>query len=910
VYQHELLLLSHLRHNRHVNIPYYLLGCLRNMVPYCQKAKEPILSLTHHRLCQLLINRGFQQQNHPLINPVPATEIPHEQPQQQQTPDVPELPHILPTEPTSPVRPPTITESPPIIAESSTPALHIPSDDSEPEKSAYPNTRGRPLRKRKQASLFPPFLRKKRLRTSTRPPLINPTLDTSPIQLTPREPPTAPIPGSLPLSTLGDATQKSDAPPSVSHRVAETQEPVTHSVAETQEPAMAETQKTATAETQEPAADIEMELENSDAQTSFVFNKEADTQSTIYLVAETQEPATNIEVELQELETLDAAMVVTQEPATALETKEVETQEAATPPSTTNMAERPATYSVAETQKPPTDMEIDEILLSLHQEAETQASEAIPVAAPQEPAKEMMTVTQEPVIPKSKPTMADVLQENEFLKSQLEQYQQELTRAREAYEKELTRYALERTTIIAERNTESICKEYMCCQCGNIYYQAGYKIVQVPVPGEAPTPSPFEVKTEPAETQELAGPQIQKGIPTDKKNVQTLPTEGLTPPSQINPSTSREQFTQTLPGPITSDAETQTSHLWDELAEIQKWKKDYAKTQDQQMQVHKQTWRNHTFSNWEALDLTRQEVRKVKKKNRDLKDRMVKIFDLLHSLIGTRKPSCNYSLFLVERLIWFQIKSLVEGKPYEVIEPTDFVKTFLAASIKDQHLLCEGYFHNEAIPENRRLNINPLVGDVQLRAFTSFLYNQILWQSNFLTVSQNEDKKLLWIRPEPERAARFISEYYEVLKKPGVTEHVQQLQSTVLQECQQSINNIEIPALQANNLIWQQSTKRRQKHNPFNPTNLEAAISRVPSYIQCLKHYAENWIGYKFYFPLLWLPIETYQVRYKLSKKAETTAWARIQEYQGFKPPTDSTARSYCLSTLHGQSQYRDSDSE
>jgi hypothetical protein len=110
--------------------------------------------------------------------------------------------------------------------------------------------------------------------------------------------------------------------------------------------------------------------------------------------------------------------------------------------------------------------------------------------------------------------------------------------------------------------------------------------------------------------------------------------------------------------------------------------------------------------------------------------------------------------------------------------------------------------------------------------------------------------------------------------------------------------------------MWQQSTKQRQQHNPFDPTNLEAAISRVPSYIQCIKHCAENWIGYKFYFPLLWLPIETYQVRYKLSKKAETAAWARIQEDQGFKPPTDSTARSYCLSTLHGQSQYGDSDSE
>jgi hypothetical protein len=45
----------------------------------------------------------------------------------------------------------------------------------------------------------------------------------------------------------------------------------------------------------------------------------------------------------------------------------------------------------------------------------------------------------------------------------------------------------------------------MCCQCGDIYYRAGYKIVQVPVPGAAPTPSPFEAKTERAATQEPVG---------------------------------------------------------------------------------------------------------------------------------------------------------------------------------------------------------------------------------------------------------------------------------------------------------------------------------------------------------------------------------------------------------------------
>jgi hypothetical protein len=326
--------------------------------------------------------------------------------------------------------------------------------------------------------------------------------------------------------------------------------------------------------------------------------------------------------------------------------------------------------------------------------------------------------------------------------------------------------------------------------------------------------------------------------------------------------------------------------------------------------VHKQIWINHTFSNWEVLEQIRQEARELKKKNKELKGRLVLVFDLVQKLLATRKPSCNYSLFLMERLTWFQIKSIIEGKPHEVIQSADFIKTFVAASTRDQHLLCEAYFHNEAIPENRLLNINPLVGDIQIRAFTSFLLNQIIWQDDFLAAKHNEDNRLLWIRPEPQRAATFISQYYEFLKQPGVTEHVQQLQSEVLQDCERIIRSIEIPALQANNLFWQQSTEKRQQHNPFGPANLEVAISRIPNYIQCVRHCAENWIGYRFYFPILWLPIERYQVSYKLPKKAETTAWQRLQQVQGFRTPTDSTSQSYSLSNLHDQSRYQDSDSE
>jgi hypothetical protein len=122
------------------------------MTHYCRRAKDPTRSLTHHCLVQLLINRGFEQQNHPLnnppINPAPAAEFPEipEERQQQNPPVSPEIPHSLPARPTSP---PTILESSHTAPESSTSTLHILIDDSEPENVPCPIIQERPPRKRK-----------------------------------------------------------------------------------------------------------------------------------------------------------------------------------------------------------------------------------------------------------------------------------------------------------------------------------------------------------------------------------------------------------------------------------------------------------------------------------------------------------------------------------------------------------------------------------------------------------------------------------------------------------------------------------------------------------------------------------------------------------------------------------------
>jgi hypothetical protein len=254
------------------------------------------------------------------------------------------------------------------------------------------------------------------------------TLDPPPIRLRRRT--SSQTPGPLPIPTPATdlELQELETHTSFISETAQTQ-PATHPVAATQE----------------PTTGIEFELQES----------ETPDAATQHPVAETQEPATNFEME--EIDTLDATtqhpVAETQEPATDFESKEIETPDAATQ------------HPVAETQEPTTDIDIEiqesevegaETLLSLHQEAEIQASVSIPVAAPQTSAHEDVTVTQEPVTSKPKQTMADVLEENGFLKSQLKAYQQELDRAREAYEKELSRYTLERTTTLAEQTTESI----------------------------------------------------------------------------------------------------------------------------------------------------------------------------------------------------------------------------------------------------------------------------------------------------------------------------------------------------------------------------------------------------------------------------------------------------------------------
>jgi hypothetical protein len=149
----------------------------------------------------------------------------------------------------------------------------------------------------------------------------------------------------------------------------------------------------------------------------------------------------------------------------------------------------------------------------------------------------------------------------------------------------------------------------MCSQCGDIYYQAGYKVIQIPMPRASPAPTNFAVKEErPVVTQEPAGPSKIKIEPWPttivkseapvfvNKVLQTLPIDECAPPSQINTHTFVKQATQTLPQPTTCNIKTQTQP-WDEQAIIDKCKKESVVTQGKSLQEHRLIWLNHIYSN-------------------------------------------------------------------------------------------------------------------------------------------------------------------------------------------------------------------------------------------------------------------------------------------------------------------------
>lgn len=114
----------------------------------------------------------------------------------------------------------------------------------------------------------------------------------------------------------------------------------------------------------------------------------------------------------------------------------------------------------------------------------------------------------------------------------------------------------------------------MCNQCGNIYHQASYKIIEIPLPGATPASTFVATKEEcPVVTQELAGPSNF----FEREVKPQIPQPTVIFKSEIPvPRSTKTVFTHTEPWP-TKIVFTQSSST---QAQMDKWKKEYVMSQE------------------------------------------------------------------------------------------------------------------------------------------------------------------------------------------------------------------------------------------------------------------------------------------------------------------------------------------
>ena len=76
-------------------------------------------------------------------------------------------------------------------------------------------------------------------------------------------------------------------------------------------------------------------------------------------------------------------------------------------------------------------------------------------------------------------------------------------------------------------------------------------------------------------------------------------------------------------------------------------------------------------------------------------------------------------------------------------------------------------------------------------------------------------------------------------------------------------------------------------------------VTHVPGYAYTVQYLGALWLGLKFKFPLIWLPVEDYHINYELSKY-ESESWVRqLMANQGYRSANVDTAGASELTDLH-----------
>ena len=125
----------------------------------------------------------------------------------------------------------------------------------------------------------------------------------------------------------------------------------------------------------------------------------------------------------------------------------------------------------------------------------------------------------------------------------------------------------------------------------------------------------------------------------------------------------------------------------------------------------KEKWVEELMSQKLCGEELQKELKELKK-FKSMQVEKYQLYTLSQELLGTKVPSSSYPVFLFEQFIWFKLKDVKEGRPYEIATSAKFLETFMASDFIEQNLLCELYLHEMDCPLKHYLNPVPFSGDV------------------------------------------------------------------------------------------------------------------------------------------------------------------------------------------------------
>ena len=123
-------------------------------------------------------------------------------------------------------------------------------------------------------------------------------------------------------------------------------------------------------------------------------------------------------------------------------------------------------------------------------------------------------------------------------------------------------------------------------------------------------------------------------------------------------------------------------------------------------------------------------------------------------------------MFLYEQMVLFKIRALKEGRPFQLVSTPKFLNTFIKNDFLYQNFLCELFLHEIEFPMDVHSNLDPHLGDIQIREFTSFFTNNMHWFSAIQTIQKNEETSTFKVQSEPQYPTSLRIRHMRQLQSP------------------------------------------------------------------------------------------------------------------------------------------------